>query len=87
MHSNCRLNAVLDSCPKKSWRSGNSALQDEPAGIAEKRRRYLMTEMLRRDRNLVEQLRDFMRESVRFVRGHRVAPTALKFVKRIMSVG
>jgi hypothetical protein len=33
-------------------------LQDEPAGIAEERRRYLMTEVARRDRNLVEQLRD-----------------------------
>jgi 5-methylcytosine-specific restriction protein A len=33
-------------------------LQDEPAGMAEERRRYLMTEVVRRDRNLVEQLRD-----------------------------
>ena len=33
-------------------------LQDEPAGIAEERRRYLMTEVVRRDRGLVEQLRD-----------------------------
>jgi 5-methylcytosine-specific restriction enzyme A len=32
-------------------------LQDEPAGIAEERRRYLMTEVIRRDRELVEQLR------------------------------
>jgi len=33
-------------------------LQDEPAGIAEERRRYLMTEVARRDRGLVEQLRE-----------------------------
>lgn len=33
-------------------------LQDEPAGIAEERRRYLMTEVVRRDRDLVEQLRE-----------------------------
>ena len=33
-------------------------VQDEPAGIAEERKRYLMTEVVRRDRNLVEQLRD-----------------------------
>jgi 5-methylcytosine-specific restriction protein A len=33
-------------------------LRDEPAGIAEERRRYLMTEVARRDRDLVEQLRD-----------------------------
>jgi len=33
-------------------------LQDEPAGIAEERRRYLMTEVVRRDRDLVEQLRN-----------------------------
>ena len=33
-------------------------LQDEPVGIAEERRRYLMTTVVRRDRDLVEQLRD-----------------------------
>jgi hypothetical protein len=33
-------------------------LGEEPAGIAEERRRYLMTEVARRDRDLVEQLRD-----------------------------
>ena len=33
-------------------------LRDEPAGIAEKRRRYLMTEVVRRDRDLVANLRD-----------------------------
>jgi len=33
-------------------------LRDEPAGIAEERRRYLMTEIVRRDRDLVEELRD-----------------------------
>jgi 5-methylcytosine-specific restriction protein A len=33
-------------------------VRDEPAGIAEERRRYLMTEVVRRDRDLVDQLRD-----------------------------
>ena len=33
-------------------------LKEEPAGIAESRRRYLMTEVARRDRSIVEQLRD-----------------------------
>ena len=33
-------------------------LKDESAGIAESRRRYLMSEATRRDRSLVEQLRD-----------------------------
>jgi len=33
-------------------------LQDEPAGIAESRRRYLLSEAAHRDRDLVEQLRD-----------------------------
>jgi 5-methylcytosine-specific restriction protein A len=33
-------------------------LSEEPAGIAEKRRSYLMTEVVRRDRDLVETLRD-----------------------------
>jgi 5-methylcytosine-specific restriction enzyme A len=33
-------------------------LRDEPVGIAEKRRKYLMTEVVRRDRTLVEQLRE-----------------------------
>lgn len=33
-------------------------LHDEPAGIAEERRQYLMTEAARRDRNLGEQLRE-----------------------------
>jgi 5-methylcytosine-specific restriction enzyme A len=33
-------------------------LRDEPIGIAEERRRHLMTEVARRDRDLVEQLRD-----------------------------
>ena len=33
-------------------------LRDEPAGIAEERRRYLMSEVVRRDRDLVHQLRD-----------------------------
>jgi predicted restriction endonuclease len=33
-------------------------LHDEPAGIAEARRRYLMTEAVLRDRKLVEELRD-----------------------------
>ena len=33
-------------------------VRDEPAGIAEVRRRYLMTEVVRRDRDLVEQLRE-----------------------------
>jgi hypothetical protein len=33
-------------------------LRDEPAGIAEQRRRYLMTEVVRRDRDLTEQLRE-----------------------------
>jgi hypothetical protein len=32
-------------------------LRDEPAGIAEQRRKYLMTEALRRDHDLVRQLR------------------------------
>jgi 5-methylcytosine-specific restriction protein A len=33
-------------------------LQDESVGIADERRRYLMTQAVRRDRDLVEQLRD-----------------------------
>jgi predicted restriction endonuclease len=33
-------------------------LREEPAGIAEKRRSYLMTEVVRRSRDLVEQLRE-----------------------------
>jgi 5-methylcytosine-specific restriction enzyme A len=33
-------------------------LHDEPAGIAEERRRYLMREAVRRDRDLVDHLRD-----------------------------
>jgi 5-methylcytosine-specific restriction enzyme A len=33
-------------------------LRDEPAGIAEERRRYLLTEVVKRDRDLVEQLRE-----------------------------
>jgi len=33
-------------------------LRDDPAGIGEQRRRYLMTAVPRRDRNLVEQLRE-----------------------------
>ena len=33
-------------------------LREEPAGIAEERRQYLMTEVARRDRDLVEQLRE-----------------------------
>jgi 5-methylcytosine-specific restriction protein A len=33
-------------------------LQDEPVGIAEERRQYLMSEVVRRDRGLVEELRD-----------------------------
>jgi hypothetical protein len=33
-------------------------LQDEPAGIAEERRRYLMSEVVRRDRDLVASLRE-----------------------------
>ena len=33
-------------------------LHDEPAGIAEERRRYLMLEAVRRDRDLVDHLRD-----------------------------
>ena len=33
-------------------------LQDEPAGIAAERRRYLLTEVVKRDRDLVEQLRE-----------------------------
>jgi 5-methylcytosine-specific restriction enzyme A len=33
-------------------------LKDEPSGIAEERRRYLMTEVVRRDRDLVERLRE-----------------------------
>jgi 5-methylcytosine-specific restriction protein A len=33
-------------------------LQDYPAGIAERRRRYLMRQMVQRDRHLVEQLRE-----------------------------
>ena len=36
-------------------------VRDEPAGIAEERRRYLMTEVARRDRDLVEQLREIYR--------------------------
>jgi 5-methylcytosine-specific restriction protein A len=36
-------------------------LQDEPVGIAEERRRYLMAAAVRRDRDLVEQLRDLYR--------------------------
>ncbi len=33
-------------------------LQDEPVGLAEERREYLITEVARRDRELVEQLRE-----------------------------
>jgi 5-methylcytosine-specific restriction protein A len=33
-------------------------LREEPAGMAQERRRYLMTEVARRDRDLVEQLRE-----------------------------
>jgi 5-methylcytosine-specific restriction enzyme A len=33
-------------------------LREEPAGVAEERRHYLMTEVARRDRDLVEQLRE-----------------------------
>jgi 5-methylcytosine-specific restriction protein A len=33
-------------------------LLDEPAGMAEERRQYLVAEVVRRDRNLVEELRD-----------------------------
>jgi predicted restriction endonuclease len=33
-------------------------LRDEPAGIAEKRRRYLITDVIKRDRDLVQQLRE-----------------------------
>jgi 5-methylcytosine-specific restriction enzyme A len=33
-------------------------LEDEPSGLAEERRRYLMTEVVGRDRDLVEQLRE-----------------------------
>jgi hypothetical protein len=33
-------------------------LRDEPAGIAEERRRYLLTDVTKRDRDLVEQLRE-----------------------------
>ena len=33
-------------------------LQDEPSGLAEERRRYLVTEVVGRDRDLVEQLRE-----------------------------
>jgi 5-methylcytosine-specific restriction protein A len=35
-----------------------SLLQEEPIGLAEERRHYLMTEVVRRDRGLVEHLRD-----------------------------
>jgi predicted restriction endonuclease len=35
-----------------------SLLRDEPAGIADERRRYLMQAAVRRDRDLVEELRD-----------------------------
>jgi hypothetical protein len=33
-------------------------LRDEPAGIAERRRRYLLTDVVKRDRDLVEELRE-----------------------------
>jgi 5-methylcytosine-specific restriction protein A len=36
-------------------------LKDEPSGMAEERRRYLMTEAVSRDRGLVEQLRNLYR--------------------------
>ena len=36
----------------------SSLLQNEPSGLAEERRQYLLTEVVHRDRSLVEQLRD-----------------------------
>lgn len=50
-------------------------LQDEPAGIAEERRRYLMTEVVRRDRDLVEQLRNLYGGSVKSAAGLRGTAT------------
>ncbi len=50
-----RLEALLTSGDEQAV---SRLLRDEPAGIAEKRRRYLMSEAVRRDRDLVERLRD-----------------------------
>ena len=50
-----RLEALLMSGDEQAV---SRLLRDEPAGIAEKRRRYLMSEVIRRDRDLVERLRD-----------------------------
>ena len=66
MPKSCRPNLALDYFLKEKLEAlllggdedaAHWLLQDEPAGIAEERRRYLMTEVVRRDRELVEQLR------------------------------
>lgn len=50
-----RLEALLVSGNEEAV---SRLLREEPAGIAEKRRSYLMTEVAKRDRDLVEQLRE-----------------------------
>ena len=50
-----RLEAVLLSGDEDAV---SRLLIDEPAGIADRRRRYLLTDAVRRDRDLVEQLRE-----------------------------
>ena len=63
-------------------------LRDEPAGIAEKRRRYLMTEVVRRDRDLVEHLRDLYDGECQICGwAPRRHVTELNFAKRITCVG
>ena len=60
---------------------------DEPAGIAEERRRYLMTKVVRRDRDLVDQLRDLYTGECQICGWVPAAATGLSCVSRIMSVG
>ena len=62
-------------------------LRDEPAGIAEERRRYLMTEVVRRDRNLVEHLRNLYDGECQICGWAPRPVTELNFVKLIMCVG
>src|SRR5262245_63577969 len=63
MRRPCRSNHALGYFPKALLLAGDEdavarLLHDEPIGIAEKRRQYLMTEVARRDRDLVEHLRN-----------------------------
>jgi len=50
-----RLEALLLSGDEEAV---SRLLREDPAGIAERRRRYLLTEAARRDRDLVDQLRE-----------------------------